>query len=250
MNPPEKHQKPVPERDTPPPFPELLARFRDGPRALLGRIPGFVVIDKPGGTLTSHDVVARARRAFGERRVGHAGTLDPMASGVLLLLLGSATRLFDECQRWPKSYRARFRLGRRTDTQDRTGAPLDAAIWTPSRLPPLQADEVEAALAAFRGDISQTPPMYSALKKNGKPLHAYARQGVEVERKPRPARVERLELEDFDGESGTLSMTVGSGFYVRTLIDDLGTALGTGAYMDELERTAVGPFTRADAWPL
>lgn len=229
------------------PFPALLARFRADPRALLNRNPGVVVIDKPGGRATSHDVVARARRVWREKRVGHGGTLDPMASGVLLLLVGSATRLFDECRALPKVYRASFKLGERTDTQDATGAAVDAPKAT---RPPLDRAVVEAALAPFRGDIFQTPPMYSACKVDGQTLHALARKGRVVEREPRPARVDALALEAFDGTDGELTMTVGSGFYVRTLIDDLGLALGCGAVMTALTRTAIGPFTRADAAPL
>lgn len=243
---------PAPQQDPEVPFPELRARFRADPRALLGRCPGIQVIDKPGGTLTSHDLVAQARRAWRIRRIGHAGTLDPLASGVLLLLAGSATRLFDDCRAWNKAYRATFRLGTRTDSLDRSGVPLDPSAWTP-RVPwapgAFSMRTLEGALDAFRGDILQTPPMFSACKKNGHALHELARRGQTVERTPRPARVDRLVLDAFDpatGEGG-LSMDVGSGFYVRALIDDWGVALGCGAVMTELRRTAVGPFTLADA---
>lgn len=231
------------------PFPELRARFRADPRGLLNRLPGVVVVDKPGGALTSHDIVARARRALREKRIGHAGTLDPMASGVLLLLLGNATRLFDEARAWTKSYRAAFRLGGRTDTQDRTGTPLPAEIWTPATREPAGAAELADALAAFRGEILQTPPMHSAIKKDGKPLYAYARAGETVRRDARPTRVDALSVESFDGREGVLTMTVAGGFYVRALVDDLGLALGRGAVMTELRRTAVGPFVLADAAP-
>lgn len=196
-------------------------------------------MDKPPG-MTSHDVVDVARRSLRMRRVGHGGTLDPMAEGLLLILTGNATRLFQDLQVFPKTYRAGFRLGIRTDTQDVTGVILEARApdaFTVSR------EEVEAALASFRGEIEQVPPMFSALKKNGVPLHRLARQGQEVERAPRPVTVHDLTLAAFDGRSGMLEMRVSSGFYVRTLIDDLGRALGPGAAMSSLRRCCIGPFT-------
>ena len=225
--------------------PELLSAFRTDPFALLGKIPGVWPVWKPPGP-TSHDLVLRARRALGEKRVGHAGTLDPMAEGVLALLAGGASRLFDEFQAFPKRYRARLRWGLRTDTQDAAGRPL--ADWRPARDPAgLTAAEVEAALGAFRGDILQTPPMYSALKRGGRPLHRLARAGLTVERAARPARAHEIALTVFDAAAGEAEflMAVASGFYVRTFIDDLGLALGVGATMTALTREAVGPFDRS-----
>lgn len=226
-----------------PPFPELLAAFRNDPASLLWRVPGIVPVRKPSGP-TSHDIVAIARRQLRLRRVGHGGTLDPDADGVLLLLTGNATRLFDALQIFDKEYVATFRLGTRTDTQDATGRVTEEA---PAGTPMPERALVEDLLPAFTGTILQTPPMYSALKKGGRKLVDLARQGVEVERDARPVEVHAVSLEGWDGRGGTLRMTVGSGVYVRTLIDDLGVALGTFAHMTSLTRTRIGPFTLADA---
>jgi tRNA pseudouridine55 synthase len=229
----------------PTPLPELRRRLREEPAALLRRVPGLFPVDKPGG-MTSHDVVDIARRRLGMKRVGHGGTLDPMAEGLLLILAGNATRLFQDLQAFPKTYLAGFRLGIRTDTQDTTGAVLAEA---PPGSFSVSRETVETALGSFRGEILQTPPMYSALKKNGVALHRLARKGQTVERAPRPVTVHELALHDFDGVSGRLEMCVSSGFYVRTLIDDLGTALGPGAAMSFLRRTRIGPFDVETACP-
>jgi tRNA pseudouridine55 synthase len=227
------------------PLRELKRLLAECPGALVGRVPGIFPVDKPSG-MTSHDVVDVARRRLGMKRIGHGGTLDPMAEGLLLILAGNATRLFQDLQAFPKTYRAGFRLGVRTDTQDTTGTILE------ERAPEsfsISREEVEAALRAFRGGILQIPPMYSALKKNGVALHRLARKGQTVERAPRPVTVHELALHDFDGVSGRLEMCVSSGFYVRTLIDDLGTALGPGAAMSFLRRTRIGPFDVETACP-
>ncbi len=226
------------------PFPETLAAFTADPLALVWRVPGVWPIDKPSGP-SSNLVVVRARKILGLKRLGHAGTLDPLASGLLLLLAGNATRLFDHMQDMTKSYTASFLLGERRDSQDSTGR-LDEA-YIPRTRPPLPRETVEAALTPFRGDILQTPPMHSALKKDGQPLYRLARQGVSVERASRPVTVHDLRLAAFDGATGVLDMTVSKGFYVRTLIDDLGLALGCGAVMTALTRTAIGPYRVADA---
>jgi tRNA pseudouridine55 synthase len=235
----------VSRRDNAPsvPLPRLRALLREEPDRLLRTVPGIHPVDKPGG-MTSHDAVAIARKRLGLRRVGHAGTLDPMATGLLLLLAGNATRLFDDLQRYPKTYVAQMRLGVRTDTADRTGTTLDER---PVSFP--SPEELDAQLDAFRGEILQTPPMHSALKRDGRPLYELAREGKVVEREARPATVyglactgsfpDRAELE--------LTMTVASGFYVRTLIDDLGAALGCGAHMSALRRTRTGPFPLEEA---
>ncbi|MCC8190213.1 MAG: tRNA pseudouridine(55) synthase TruB [Planctomycetes bacterium] len=225
------------------PFPDTLAAFKRDPLALCWRIPGLWPVAKPSGP-SSNLMVVRARRALGLKRIGHAGTLDPLASGLLLLLAGNATRLFDHLQEFPKRYRAGFRCGQRTDSQDITGQAL--ADWQPSQPPP-DAAAFRPALEAFRGDILQTPPMFSALKRDGTPLYRLARAGATVDRPARPARVDALELTAYDGEAGELTMTVSSGFYVRTLIDDLGLALGCGAVMTSLVRTGIGPFRLEDA---
>lgn len=226
------------------PFPELLAAFRDDPLSLIGKVPGIWLFDKPPGP-SSNLVVVRSRKIVGTKKIGHAGTLDPMAEGLLVLLAGNATRLFDAIQEFPKTYRAGFVLGQKTDSQDATGTPLPG--WAPSRPPPLARAEVEEALAAFRGEVVQVPPMHSALKKDGQPLYKLARRGVEVERAGRPGTVYALELAEFDGARGTLDLTVSKGFYVRTLINDLGDRLGAGGVMTSLVRTAVGPFRLEDA---
>ncbi len=226
------------------PFAEVLADFRRDPRSLLWRVPGIWPVAKPAGP-SSNLVVVRARKELGLKKIGHAGTLDPMAEGLLVLLAGNATRLFDLVQEFPKTYVARFRLGGRTDSQDATGSPLPD--WEPARPPPLKRAEVEAALAGFRGEIVQVPPMHSALKLAGQPLYKLARKGVVVERAARPATVYSLELGEFDGISGSLAMRVSKGFYVRTLVDDLGVALGCGAVMTGLRRSEIGPFSLAGA---
>lgn len=222
------------------PFNEIKAAFLADPLALIKKVPGLWLVDKPSGP-TSHDVVAALRRFLNLRRVGHAGTLDPLASGLLIIMAGNASRLFDLIQTFPKTYHAAFRLGQRTDSQDSTGAPL--ADWKPLLKPPVAREKVVAALSRFVGEIEQVPPMHSALKKNGVPLYKLARRGEVVERAPRRAVVYDAAVEEFDGTSGRLVLTVSSGFYVRTLIDDLGGALGCGAVMTGLRRTAIGPFT-------
>lgn len=229
------------------PFAEVLADFIRDPASLLWKIPGVWLIDKPPGP-SSNLAVVRARKALGIKRIGHAGTLDPLASGLLLLLAGNATRLFDAMQECDKTYVADFRLGERTDSQDVTGTTL--TDWTPTRQPPIDAEELTAALDDFRGDILQIPPMHSALKKDGQPLYKLARKGVTIERTARPVSVRHLETRHFDGAAGRLAMRVSKGFYVRTLIDDLGAALGCGAVMTALRRTGIGPFSVDDAIPL
>lgn len=205
---------------------------------------GILVIDKPKGR-TSHDVVQAIRRASGERRVGHAGTLDPMATGVLVLCIGSATRVVDEIQALPKVYGAELRLGQETDTQDAEGRITAEQDWHH-----VTAEAVEAALAAFRGDILQVPPMHSALHHDGKRLYQLAREGKEVERAPRALHVERLDLVAFEPPFLRLEMAVSKGFYVRSLAHDLGRALGCGAHLSGLVRLAVGQFRLAEAEPL
>ena len=226
------------------PFPETLARFRDDPLSLAWRIPGMWLLDKPSGP-SSNLMVVRARKALGIKRIGHAGTLDPLASGLLLLLAGNATRLFDHLQDMGKSYVAGFRLGERRDSQDITGN-VDAD-FVPTAFPPISSGAVSEAVKTFAGEILQTPPMHSALKKDGQPLYKLARQGVTVERAARPVTVHSLALLAFDGTEGILDMTVSKGFYVRTLIDDLGLRLCCGAVMTSLRRTAIGPYRVEDA---
>jgi tRNA pseudouridine55 synthase len=198
------------------------------------------LVDKPEGW-TSHDAVARLRSILREERVGHAGTLDPFASGLLLVGEGRATATLAPLGLLPKRYRARARLGVATDTQDRTGAVLSRT----DRLPDPSA--IEPALGAFRGAIRQTPPLYSAVKVKGERLYKSARRGIEVEREDRPVHVYDLELVDTSLPEITLDLTVSRGTYVRTLAHDLGAALGCGAHLVALRRLSSGPFRAEDA---
>ncbi len=202
---------------------------------------GVLVVDKPRG-VTSFDVVAATRRALGVRRVGHAGTLDPLATGVLPVCVGDATKLVPFLMGGDKEYEAEARLGVTTDTLDAEGkvtSEMDAAG--------IGRADVEAALAAFRGPILQRPPMHSALKVNGQRLYDLARQGIEVERVERPIIVHSLTLTAFSSPTLALHIRCGKGTYIRSLIADLGAALGVGAHMTALRRTRVGAFTLATA---
>ncbi len=210
-----------------------------------GVVTGLVVVDKEPGW-TSHDVVARLRRVFGQRRVGHAGTLDPDATGVLLVGLGRATRLLRFLTALPKTYVAEIVLGTATSTLDASGEVVGE--WDMSGVTP---ERVRAAAAHLTGDIRQTPPMVSAVKVGGRRLHALARQGVEVPRAPRPVTVHCFDVEPA-GEPGAYRAEVvcSSGTYVRVLAADLGTTLGGGAHLRRLRRIRVGSFGEADARPL
>jgi tRNA pseudouridine55 synthase len=210
-------------------------------------VDGVLVCDKPAG-MTSHDVVARVRRLAGQRRVGHGGTLDPPATGVLVLALGRATRLLPFLPTEPKRYLAEVSFGAATDTLDATGtvtATADAAGVDEAAL--------RAALAGFVGPQLQVPPMVSAIKIGGERLYAKARRGEEVDRAPRPIVISELELVGFSaGERprATLEVACSGGTYVRSLAADLGRALGTLAHLASLRRTAVGRFTEAEAHTL
>lgn len=203
---------------------------------------GVIIINKPQ-KFTSFDVVAVIRKLTGQRKIGHTGTLDPNATGVLPILLGNATKAQDIVPNHDKSYTAKFRLGMTTDTLDIWGAVTSQSDKTAT-----EAD-VLSALENFRGEIEQLPPMYSAIKVNGQRLYDLARQGKEVERKPRKVTVYRLELKDFDEESqsGTLNISCSKGTYIRTIIDDLGKILKTGAVMTALCRTAACGYNLADS---
>jgi tRNA pseudouridine55 synthase len=205
-------------------------------------VTGLVVVDKEA-QWTSHDVVARCRRIFGQRRVGHAGTLDPDATGVLLVGLGRMTRLLRFLTAMRKTYEAEVVLGTATTTLDASGEII--GTWDMSSV---NLDQVRAAAMGLIGDIEQIPPMVSAVKVNGQRLHALARQGIEVERAPRPVTVYRLEVEPTES-SGVFHIEVecSSGTYVRTLAADLGTALGGGAHLRNLRRTRIGSFSVGDA---
>lgn len=193
------------------------------------------LVDKPEGW-TSHDAVARLRSILGESRMGHAGTLDPFASGLLLIGEGRATGFLGCLGLLPKRYIARARLGVATDTQDGTGT----VTRTSSRIPPLS--EIEGALAAFRGAIRQRPPLYSAVKVGGTRLYKSARRGLDVDREERPVHVYGLSLAGAELPDITLDVTVSRGTYVRTLAHDLGETLGCGAHLVALRRVESGPF--------
>jgi tRNA pseudouridine55 synthase len=205
-------------------------------------LTGLVVVDKEP-QWTSHDVVARCRRIFGQRRVGHAGTLDPDATGVLLVGLGRMTRLLRFLTALPKTYEAEVVLGTATSTLDASGEIVGS--WDMSGVTLAQ---VRAAATGLVGEIEQIPPMVSAVKVDGKRLHALARQGIEVERAPRPVTVYRLEVQP-TASSGVYRIEVecSSGTYVRTLAADLGTLLGGGAHLRNLRRTRIGSFSADDA---
>jgi tRNA pseudouridine55 synthase len=206
---------------------------------------GLAVVDKAAGW-TSHDVVAKARGILGTRKVGHAGTLDPDATGVLLLGVGKATRLLRFFSSLPKSYVGEVVLGTATSTLDASGEPTGR--WDMSSVTP---EEDQEELPQFVGDIEQVPPMVSAVKVGGKRLHELAREGKEVDRQPRPVTVHRFEAFVTDDPLVyRIEVDCSSGTYIRTLADDLGRALGGGAHLRNLRRTAIGPHTLAEARPL
>lgn len=209
----------------------------------LGRSGGVLPVDKPQGP-SSRAVVNRAVSRLGLRRVGHAGTLDPLAEGLLLLAWGRATGLIPYLQEYPKTYVAAVRFGLETDTQDRTGqvvAERDASG--------LDRDAILAGMEPFRGTILQVPPMYSALKHEGRRLYRMARRGERVEVPPRECRVDRFHLLEWTPPVARFEVVCSKGTYVRTLAHDLGRSLETGACLEALERTAVGPYRRTDAVP-
>lgn len=207
-------------------------------------VSGFLNVHKPEGP-TSHDVVDCIRRHTGVRRVGHGGTLDPLATGVLVICLGKATRLAEFVMGSPKEYRAVVELGRSTDTYDRTGQATEE--HDPSAIP---REQVEAALARFRGKVLQAPPPFSALKKGGVPLYRLARAGKPLQPEPREVEIARLDLVAWDPPHLTLEVTCSAGTYIRSLAHDLGQALGCGAHLVDLVRLRSGRFHLEEAVPL
>ena len=201
---------------------------------------GILVIDKSAGW-TSQDVAAKLRGVFHERRVGHGGTLDPMATGVLPVFIGRATRAAEFLESAEKEYVAGLRLGIVTDTQDTSGTVLETNSVCVTRA------QLEAALQQFLGPIEQIPPMYSAIKINGQKLYELARRGQEVARRPRSITIHALELLEGEGADWTIRVRCSKGTYVRTLCHDLGRALGCGGCMSSLRRTRAGSFTLAQA---
>lgn len=208
------------------------------------QIDGILNIDKPYG-ITSMDVVRRVKRASGQRRVGHGGTLDPIATGVIPVCMGQATRLMEDVVGGTKTYLASIELGVSTDTYDAQGEVTERR--DPSGV---SLADIEAVLPAFTGDILQAPPMYSALKRQGKRLYDLARAGVEIEREPRPVTVHAITLREWKPPIVKLEIDCGKGFYVRSLAHDIGEALGCGAHMNALNRLRSGAFRVQDALTL
>jgi tRNA pseudouridine55 synthase len=207
-------------------------------------VNGLLVIDKPSG-MTSHDVVSRLRRATGESMIGHLGTLDPMATGVLPVLLGKFTRLAQFFGPLPKTYSGTIRFGFATDTYDAEGMPVAPIA---GELPSNQ--ELQAAAALFRGEVEQTPPPFSAKKVDGKPAYKAARRGETVVLKPVSLLIDEFVVGDLEGEYAQFTMRISSGGYVRSVAHDLGKVLGCGAHLASLRRVAAGPFTLAEALTL
>lgn len=204
---------------------------------------GIILVDKPQGW-TSHDVVAKLRGVLHEKRIGHSGTLDPMATGLLVVFVGRATRAVEYAEKDSKEYLAGIRFGLTTDTQDITGRVLSQSGKS------VTADELAGVLPRFTGELSQIPPMYSALKVDGQKLYSLARKGVEVERKPRQITVFQLEMAGESEGGFLLRVRCSKGAYIRTLCSDIGEALGAGAVMSSLIRTSAGEFSLEQAHSL
>lgn len=210
----------------------------------LSPFDGVLLIDKPAG-MTSHDVVDRVRRHFGFKKVGHCGTLDPAATGLLILVLERATKLQDRLMSDDKAYEGTMILGISTDSQD-----ADGAIIGQKPVPPLTADDIEEVLARFRGDIQQIPPMVSAVKHQGTPLYKLARKGKTVEREPRLIHIYDLSVLELALPRITFRVACTKGTYVRTICSDVGDLLGCGAHLHELRRTRSGKFDVKEAHQL
>ncbi|HRF93607.1 MAG TPA: tRNA pseudouridine(55) synthase TruB [Aggregatilineales bacterium] len=210
----------------------------------MGDVFGFLNINKPLG-MTSHDVVAKIRRSFKIKKVGHAGTLDPLATGVLVLCLGDATRLSDYVMHSQKTYVAEIRFGQTTDTYDSEGQ-----IITSTDATHLTQAHLEAILPQFTGDIQQIPPMYSALKRDGKKLYDLARAGETIELEPRPVTIHKLTITQFNAPTAHIEIQCGSGTYIRSLAHDMGQVLGVGAHLTGLVRVSSGAFDLSKAYDL
>jgi tRNA pseudouridine55 synthase len=205
---------------------------------------GFLNIDKPAG-MTSHDVVAKLRRLAGQKRVGHGGTLDPAATGVLPIALGEATKLVSYLVEGRKGYRAQVRLGITTATDDAEGEVIDSRP-----IPVLTHDDLRRALHSFVGVIQQVPPMYSAIQVGGQRMYDLARRGEVIELAPRMVEIDRIDLIDWQPPVATLEIDCGKGTYIRAIARDLGALLGCGAHLQSLRRTRVGPLTLESSTPL
>ena len=209
----------------------------------MNAVSGVLLLDKPSGP-SSNTVLQRAKRLLGAARAGHTGTLDPLASGLLVITVGEATKFSGVLLEADKAYRARLKFGERTSTGDAEGIVLSRSEAAVSE------SALRAALERFRGEIEQVPPMYAAIKHEGRPLYVYARRGEEVDRAPRRVVIRRLDLESFEGETASLYVECSKGTYIRTLAEDIGAMLGCGAHLAALERLAVGSFTLKQALKL
>jgi tRNA pseudouridine55 synthase len=207
-------------------------------------LDGAILIDKPSGP-TSHDVVDVIRRKFGIKKVGHCGTLDPNATGLLIIVVGRGTKLSEKLMSDDKVYEGTMKFGESTDSYDSDGE-LIASL----PVPPMTLDELNEAAAAFLGDQMQVPPMVSAIKKNGVPLYKLARQGIEVEREPRLVHIYNFRFTDYQEPLGRFKLACTKGTYVRSVAHDLGQKLGCGAHLASLRRSVSGKFDVADAKPL
>lgn len=204
---------------------------------------GVIIIDKPQGK-TSHDIVALVRRIFNTRRVGHTGTLDPMATGVLPICVGNATKAADMLTAADKRYTAELELGKKSDTLDSTGEILHTSDVNVSE------KEIREIIMGFVGEQEQLPPMYSAIKKNGKKLYELAREGVEIEREPRKINIFSIDISEINMPFVKIDVHCSKGTYIRSLCDDIGTRAGCGAVMTSLRRTASGVFNIDDAYTI
>lgn len=205
---------------------------------------GVLLIDKPAG-ITSHDVVDRVRRKLRMKRVGHAGTLDPAATGLVIILVGKATKLSQYLMGLDKVYEGVAHFGIITDTQDADGETIEER-----EVPELDAEKLKAVMAEFMGDQYQTPPMYSAKKINGVPLYKLARKGKEVEREARVIRIKEFEFDSYEAPIMEFTVACSKGTYIRTLVHDLGEKIGCGAHLKELRRTEIGDFEIEDSLEL
>jgi tRNA pseudouridine55 synthase len=207
-------------------------------------LDGALLIDKPAGP-TSHDVVDAIRRRFGIKKVGHCGTLDPNATGLLVIVLGRGTKLSEKLMGDDKVYEGTIKFGEATDSYD-----ADGEITETRPVPPLNLDPLNEAAVAYTGDLMQTPPMVSAIKKQGVPLYKLARKGMEVEREPRLVHIYDFRFTDYREPLGTFTIACTKGTYIRSIAHELGRKLGCGAHLASLRRTVSGRFGVADATPL
>jgi tRNA pseudouridine55 synthase len=215
--------------------PQFLRNMQ--PRIPKKNVHGILLLDKPVG-ITSNGALQQVKRLYRAAKAGHGGTLDPIASGLLIICLGEATKFSRFLLEANKHYLVTAQLGAKTESGDSEGA-----VIATNDIPALDADKIEAVLTGFRGPIQQIPSMFSALKHQGKPLYQLARQGISVERAPRTVTIEQLSLCAFTNDTITLEVKASKGTYIRTLVDDIGDALGCGAHVTDLRRLGVGPYT-------